>query len=487
MKAVVFHDVGDIRLDEVPDPVLQAPTDAIIRLTASAICGTDLHFVRGTVSGMQKGTILGHEGVGIVEKLGEDVRNLEVGDRVVVPSTIACGNCSYCRAGYYAQCDDANPNGKDAGTAFYGGPAMTGPFDGLQAEMARIPHANIGLVRLPSDISDDQAILLSDIFPTGYFGASLAEVTPGDTVAVFGCGPVGQFAIASARLMGAARVFAVDRHDDRLRMARQQGAEVINFDEEDPVQTLRRLTSGIGVDRAIDAVGVDAECPCHGDGGSSEEVAEVAPETSPDGANWQPGNAPSQALSWAVEALAKAGTLGIIGVYPQQARRFPIGAAMNKNLTVNMGNCHHRRYIPTLIEMIQAGRIDPAKILTQIKPMGDAIEAFKAFDRRDSGWIKVELQPQKPSGSGGDVEGTEEIIHDENRPDPSGQAEDPDSATLPAGGKARRAGVPQPDAQGDSCGTEGPGKAEPDPSGQVEDPSSATLPAGRKARDAGNS
>ncbi|MNF47527.1 Glutathione-independent formaldehyde dehydrogenase [compost metagenome] len=416
MKAVVFHDVGDIRLDEVPEPSLQEPTDAIIRLTASAICGTDLHFVRGTVSGMAKGTILGHEGVGIVEALGSDVRNLQIGDRVVVPSTIACGNCAYCRAGYYAQCDDANPNGKEAGTAFYGGPANSGPFHGLQAELARIPHANIGLVKLPSDISDDQAILLSDIFPTGYFGAELAEVSDGDTVAVFGCGPVGQFAIASAKLLGAARVFAIDKHDDRLRMARQQGAEVINFDLEDPVETLRRLTGGIGVDRAIDAVGVDAECPQHADAALAarfhQEMAEVTPHSHPDGANWQPGNAPSQALHWAVESLAKAGTLAIIGVYPQQARHFPIGLAMNKNLTLNMGNCHHRRYIPLLIEMIQAGRIDPAKILTQIKPMSDAIEAFKAFDRRDSGWIKVELQPQKRPGAG-EGNGSEEVIQGE--------------------------------------------------------------------------
>ena len=198
MKAVVYHDVGDIRLEDVPEPRILAPTDAIVRITASAICGTDLHFVRGTVSGMQPGTILGHEGVGIVEELGADVRNLQVGDRVVIPSTIACGNCSYCRAGYFAQCDGANPNGKEAGTSFYGGPQTTGPFHGLQAEKARIPFANIGLVKLPPEISDDQAILLSDIFPTGYFGAEMAEVGSGDTVAVFGCGPVGQFAIASA-------------------------------------------------------------------------------------------------------------------------------------------------------------------------------------------------------------------------------------------------------------------------------------------------
>lgn len=205
MKAVVFHDIGDIRLEDVAEPRLQEPTDAIVRLTASAICGTDLHFVRGSVGGMRPGTILGHESVGIVEALGDEVRNLQVGDRVVIPSTIACGNCVYCRAGYYAQCDVANPGGSQAGTAFFGGPRANGGFHGLQAEKARIPYANIGLIRLPSSISDDQAILLSDIFPTGYFGAELAGIAPGNTVAVFGCGPVGQFAIASALLLGAAR------------------------------------------------------------------------------------------------------------------------------------------------------------------------------------------------------------------------------------------------------------------------------------------
>lgn len=402
MKAIVFHAVGDIRVDDVPEPQLQEPTDAIVRLTTSAICGTDLHFVRGTVSGMKPGTILGHEGVGIVEALGEDVRNLQVGDRVVIPSTIACGNCAYCRAGYYAQCDVANPQGKQAGTAFFGGPENSGAFHGLQAEKARIPFANIGLIKLPDGISDDQAILLSDIFPTGYFGAQLAEISPGDTVAVFGCGPVGLFAIASARLLGAARVFAIDRHEDRLHMARRQGAEVINFDKEDPVATLQRLTQGIGVDRAIDAVGVDAEHPYPDfeknhpaeDARFRTEVAEVAPTTHPDGANWHPGNAPSQVLEWAVSALAKAGTLAIIGVYPEQSRTFPIGIAMNKNLTINMGNCHHRRYIPELIELVLNGRIDPTKILTHSKSMGDAIEAFKAFDDRQCGWVKVELKPQ---------------------------------------------------------------------------------------------
>src|SRR5262245_33627476 len=210
MKAIVFHGVGDIRLDDVPEPRLQESTDAIVRLAASAICGTDLHLVRGTIPGVKPGIVLGHEGVGVIEQVGKDVRNLKVGDRVVIASTIACGWCSYCRAGYYAQCDTANPNGPHAGTAFFGGPEQSGPFAGLQAERARIPYANVGLIKLPDDVTDEQAILLSDIFPTGYFGAELAEIEAGDTVAVFGCGPVGQFAIASAQLLGAGRVLAVD-------------------------------------------------------------------------------------------------------------------------------------------------------------------------------------------------------------------------------------------------------------------------------------
>jgi threonine dehydrogenase-like Zn-dependent dehydrogenase len=198
MKAVVFHGVGDIRLDDVPEPTIQESTDAIVRLTSSAICGTDLHMIRGTLSGMKEGTILGHEGVGTVEEVGPQVRNLNPGDRVVVGSTVGCGYCSYCRAGYYAQCDNANPNGPQAGTAFFGGPEATGPIDGMQAEYVRVPYASVTCVKLPDQVSDEQAIMISDIFPTGYFGADIADVSDGDTVAVFGCGPVGQFAITSA-------------------------------------------------------------------------------------------------------------------------------------------------------------------------------------------------------------------------------------------------------------------------------------------------
>lgn len=281
MKAVVFHGVGDIRVDEVAEPQLQEATDAIVRLTASAICGTDLHFVRGTMAGTRPGTILGHEGVGVVEEVGDDVRNLSPGDRVVICSTIACGHCSYCRAGYFAQCDNANPNGKLAGTAFFGGPEPTGPFDGLQAQRARIPYASTTLVRLPHEVSDEQALPISDIFPTGWFGAKLAEVSEGDTVAVFGCGPVGQFAIISAFLQGASRVLAVDAIPDRLEAARSHTAEVIDFEAEDPVEAIRRLTGGIGVDKAIDAVGVDATSPGGGTGPPNAQDETFAPGDAP--------------------------------------------------------------------------------------------------------------------------------------------------------------------------------------------------------------
>jgi threonine dehydrogenase-like Zn-dependent dehydrogenase len=402
MKAVVFHGIGDIRFEDVPEPRIQDPTDAIIKVTASAICGTDLHMVRGTLSGMQPGTIIGHEAVGIVEQLGPLVRNFNIGDRVVVLSTIACGYCSYCRAGYFAQCDNANPKGKRAGTAFFGGPGPTGPYHGLQAEKARIPFASVGMVKLPDAVSDDQAILISDIFPTGWFCAEMAEIHNGHTVAVFGCGPVGQFTIASAMLMNAGRVIAVDHRDDRLDMARRQGAEIVNFDKEDPIEAILSLTGGIGVDRAIDAVGVDAEHAHAGPAAQKaeqqkssfeEELKQVAPEQHPKGDLWRPGDGPSQALQWAVGAVAKAGTVAIIGVYPPSMNFFPIGEAMNKNLRLNMGNCHHRRYALQLVELVRTGAIDPTAVLTKAEPLQSVIEAYEAFDRRKPGWVKVELQP----------------------------------------------------------------------------------------------
>jgi threonine dehydrogenase-like Zn-dependent dehydrogenase len=402
MKAVVWHGIGDIRLEDVEDPKIEQPTDAIVRLTASAICGTDLHFVRGTVAHMKPGTILGHEGVGVIEELGADVRNMSIGDRVIIPSTIACGTCAYCRAGCYSQCDQANPNGKRAGTAFFGGPENAGAFHGLQAEKARVPFANVGLIKIPDEVTDEQAILLSDIFPTAYFGATLAEITPGDTVAIFGCGPVGLFAIVSAKLMDAGRVFAIDCVPSRLAKARELGAEVIDFAAEDPVETILRLTDQIGVDRAIDAVGVDAYRPHAGPAANKlaqqadeldRERDEIAPDAKHDSDHWRPGDAPSLALSWATTALCKNGTLAVIGVYPEASKRFPIGQAMNKNLTIKLGNCDHRKFIPPLLERVRTGAVDPVAILSQREPLSSAISAYEAFDAREQGWIKVELQP----------------------------------------------------------------------------------------------
>ncbi len=400
MKAVVFHAIGDIRIDDVPEPTIEASTDAIVRLTASAICGTDLHFIRGTFSGMAKGQILGHEGVGIVETVGAGVSSIKVGQRVIIPSTIGCGHCQYCDHKFYAQCDNANPGGKRAGTAFFGGPAAAGGYKGLQAEKARVPWADTNLVPIPDEIGDDNAILMSDILPTGWFGADLAQIEQGDHVVVFGCGPVGQMAIASAKLMGG-RVIAVDRLHDRLRMAREQGAYTVNFEEVDPVETIVQLTGGDGARRIIDAVGVDAQHAHHGPAkpGVLEKVKTaveqhvIEPAARKIGHGFIAGDSPNQVLDWAVEAAAKGGTISIIGVYPPTDRFFPIGQAMNKNLTLRMGNANHRRYYDVLIEHVLAGRLDPAAILSEVEPMTGAIEAYEAFDERQPGWMKVELMP----------------------------------------------------------------------------------------------
>jgi threonine dehydrogenase-like Zn-dependent dehydrogenase len=400
MKAVVWHGAGDIRLDTVADPKIQEPTDAIVRITRSAICGTDLHLVRGTMPGMRPGTVLGHEAVGVVEEVGASVRGFSPGDRVVVCSTVGCGTCSYCRAGYYAQCDTANPNGPEAGTAFFGGPESTGPIDGLQAEYARVPHATATLVRVPDAVTDDQAILLSDIFPTGWFGARLAEVGRGDTVLVLGAGVVGQFAIASAKRQGAGRVLVIDGIETRLVKALEQNAEVIDFNREDPVAVVKDLTGGIGVDRVIDAVGVDAQRPSSGPAvEQTEELAdtfereraEVAPDANPDGDLWVPGDAPSLAARWAVQSVAKAGTIGVIGVYPPTFSGFPFGEAMMKNLTVKAGNCNHRRYLPRLLDLVVTGVVDPTAFITQHEEPTSAIEAYETFDRREEGWLKTVL------------------------------------------------------------------------------------------------
>ena len=403
MKALIWHAAGDIRLEDVSDPQIQDPTDAIVRITTSAICGTDLHLVRGTMPPMTEGTVLGHEGVGVVEELGAGVSNLAKGDRVVIPSSVACGFCHYCRQGLTAQCDTTNPNGPRAGSVWYGGTSNSGPFNGLQAEKARIPYANFNLVELPDDISDEQAILISDIFPTGYFGADIANIEQGNTVAVFGCGPVGLFAIVSARLLGAGRIFAVDAVPARLEQARRLGAEVIDYNASDPVEQLLDMTGGIGVDRTIEAVGVDAYVPTAGPAArkseQSGEKSELEQEserffgkTRVQGDTWHPGNAPSQSLRWCAEALAKNGTLSIIGAFPIHVSSFPIGLVFNRNLTVRAGIVHHRMYIPRLIELVRSGVVDPIAVIGPEHERLDDIEsAYKTFDAHGRGWTKVEL------------------------------------------------------------------------------------------------
>ena len=412
MKAVVFHGIGDIRLEDVPEPTIQDPKDAILRVTKSAICGTDLHMVRGTEAGMEPGTILGHEAIGIVERVGPEVKNVKAGDRVVVTSSITCGYCDNCKEGRYDLCLNANPNGPRGVSAFFGGPKPSGAFNGLQAEKARIPYADNVLMKLPDSIPDDQAIMLSDILPTAYYGADLAQIKSGNTVAIFGCGPVGLLTILCAQYMSAGIIFAIDNNESRLAKARELGAEVINYDKEDPVMTIKKLTDQIGVDRVIDAVGVDANRPHGGiiqqvkstmmSKTFKQEKQQVEKEQNPQGDNWHPGDAPSQALMWEVQAVAKAGTVAIIGVYPETVEVFPLGFAMNKNVTVTMGHCPHRKYLPELISIVDNKMMDPSRILTQHEPLISAIEAYQIFDQRTDGWIKVELDPmsaQIPTGT----------------------------------------------------------------------------------------
>jgi threonine dehydrogenase-like Zn-dependent dehydrogenase len=401
MKAVVWHGVGQISLDEVAEPSLKNTTDAIIKITASSICGTDLHMVRGTMAMMEAGTILGHEAIGFVEQVGTDVKNFKVGDKVVVCSTIACGECVYCKAGEFASCDNSNPLGPEAGGAFFGGPKTTGSYDGLQAERARIPFADTVLIKLPDGMSDDDAILCSDIFPTGYMGAFIADVKEGDSVGVFGCGPVGQMAIASAKLMGAKTIIAIDTIPDRLNLAKAQGALTIDYEQEDPIKRLKELTNGFGPDAVIDAVGVDAQAAHSGPAakrsiaGAIENAIDkklVAPKTVMFGDQWKQGDAPGQVMMWAVESVRKSGVVSIIGVYPQTAKFFPIGLAMQKCLTIRTANCSHAKYIPMCLKAVQEG-FHPSQILTRIAEIKGAIECYEHFDKREPGWTKVELLP----------------------------------------------------------------------------------------------
>lgn len=389
MKALCWYGKHDVRIDEVPDPQIIAPTDAIIRITASGICGSDLHLYDGYVPTMEKGDVLGHEPMGIVTEVGSAVKNLRPGDRVVVPFTISCGECFFCQKQLYSLCDNSNPNAHIARKALGHSPAglfgyshMFGGFAGGQAQYLRVPYADVGPIKIKSDLPDDKVLFLSDILPTGYMAAENADIEPGDTVAVWGCGPVGQFTIQCAWMLGAGRVIAIDNVPERLAMARNQGrAETIDFSEVDIKETLDEMTHGRGPDRCIDAVG------CEAHGGGTLDGTWDAVKTSTYLATDRP-----HVLRQAMLACRKGGTVSIPGVYVGALDKVPIGAVFNKGVTLKMGQTHVQRYLPMLLEKIEAGAIDPSFVITHRISLDDAPDTYKTFRDKKDGCIKAVIK-----------------------------------------------------------------------------------------------
>lgn len=390
MKAVVWHGQGDLRVDQVPDPIIQDPHDAIIKITSTAICGSDLHIYNGFVAMMKPGDIIGHEPMGVVVETGAAVKNLKKGDRVVVPFTISCGHCWFCQKDLYSLCDESNPKPENARKlmghspcAIFGFSHMLGGIPGGQAEYLRIPHADVGPIKIPEEIEDDKVLFLSDIFPTGYMAAENAQIEPGDTVAVWGCGPVGQFAIQSAWMLGAGRVIAIDRVAERLELAKRAGrAEIVNFEEVDDVsQHLIEMTGGRGPDRCIDAVGAEAHAA-----NDVKSMVDTVKE-----AIHMPSDRP-YALKEAIIACRKGGTISVPGVYLKEIS-IPFGAAMNKALTFKMGQTHVQRYLSPLLEKVIDGQIDPSFMITHRGSLDDAPALYDTFSDKEDGCIKVVLNP----------------------------------------------------------------------------------------------
>ncbi|QDU30396.1 Glutathione-independent formaldehyde dehydrogenase [Anatilimnocola aggregata] len=389
MKALCWHGTGDVRVDTVSDPKIQEPRDAIIRITASGICGSDLHLLNGYMPTMKAGDILGHEPMGEVVELGSAVHNLAIGDRVVVPFTIACGNCFFCRKTLFSCCDTSNPNAEMARKAMGHSPSglfgfshMLGGFSGGQAEYLRVPFADVGPLKIESSLPDEKVLFLSDIFPTGYMAAENCGIEPGDTVAVWGCGPVAQFAIQSAWMFKAGRVIAIDRVPERLKLAQTAGkAEVIDFSKEDVYQRLQEMTGGRGPDRCIDAVGCEAHAPSTIGVIADRVSAAVAPSDQ------------MHAVSEAIKCCRKGGTVSVPGAYAGLADKLPFGAFMNKGLTLKTGQTHMQRYMKPLLEKIEAGEIDPSFVVTHRVKLSDAPAAYKTFRDKKDGCIKVVLTP----------------------------------------------------------------------------------------------
>jgi threonine dehydrogenase-like Zn-dependent dehydrogenase len=390
MKALVWHGTHDVRVDSVPEPQIQSPTDVIVQITSTAICGSDLHLYDGMMPTMEEGDILGHEPMGIVVETGKEVSRLKKGDRVVVPFTIACGQCRFCRMGLTSLCDVSNPNKEIAEKAMGHSPSglfgyshMMGGFPGGQAEFLRVPFADVGPMVVPDGLSDEQVLFLSDIFPTGYMAAENAEIQPGDTVAVWGCGPVGLFAIRSAWMFGAGRVIAIDGVAERLAMAREWGkAEIIDNSSEKVSERLEEMTDGQGPDRCIDAVGTEA----HGTG-TFDAVLDRAKEAI------KLGTDRAHVLREAIICCRKGGTLSIPGVYLGFPDKIPFGALMNKGLTLKTGQTHVHRYLQPLLNKIEAGEIDPSFIITHRVGLEEAPAMYKKFRDKEDGCVKVVLKP----------------------------------------------------------------------------------------------
>lgn len=388
MKALCWYGKKDVRVSSVPDPEILGERDAVVKVALSGICGSDLHMYDGFVPGMESGDILGHEFVGIVIDIGKKIEGLRPGDRVAVPFTISCGRCFFCERELFSLCDNSNPNAYAAEALYgyspsgiYGYSHLFGGYAGGQAEYVRVPFADSCLMKLPDSVTDEQAVLLTDVFPTGYMAAENCSIKEGDTVAVWGCGPVGLFAIASSFLLGAAEVIAIDRFQERLRLAESFGAIALNYEEVDVDEALRELTGGMGPDACIDAVGMEA----HGNGhGHLYDVVKQAARLTLD----RPA-----ALRQALLACRKGGTVSVPGVYGGYLDKVPFGSAFSKGLTIRTGQTHVQKYMGRLLSLVQDGSIDPSRIITHRFGLEDAPAGYELFKRKVDGCVKVVLRP----------------------------------------------------------------------------------------------
>ncbi len=390
MKALCWHGKGDIRCDSVDDPTIVDGRDVIIKVTSCAICGSDLHLMNGYMPTMEKGDVLGHETMGEVVEVGKAHHKFKVGDRIVVPFNISCGECFFCRRQLFSLCDRSNPNAKMAVEAMGQSPAglfgyshMLGGYWGGQAEYLRVPFADVGPIKVPDGLDDDQVLFLSDIFPTGYMAAENAGIEEGDTVAVWGCGPVGQFAIQSAWMLGAGRVIAIDKVPERLAMAREHGkAETLDFSAVKVYDTLMEMTKGRGPDRCIDAVGTESDATATVDAMLDKAKAAL-----------YLGTDRPHVLREAIFCCRKGGTVSVPGVYVGLLDNIPFGAAMNKGLTFRMGQTHTQRYLEPLLAKVEAGEVDPSFVITHRATLEEGPDLYKTFRDKQDGCIKVVMKP----------------------------------------------------------------------------------------------